>query len=296
MSCSPPEASGTRRDRSIRSADPRLPAYARDRPPAPVRAVPVRGHGPQGGRRRQRRHPRLDPAVARPDDQDPLLLQVKEAQPSVLEPYRRHAARTTTSGQRVVAGQRLMQATSDIFLGWHHVAAGLDGRRATSTCANSKTGKALRRRAAMTHRALPRTASACGWTLARAHARSGDRVAIASLPRQLRHLRPGNRDVRRDLRRPERTRLQGTPGRRRLRPHQSRARPVRLRVLDAGQLRKPQETSWQFREPRGLLLSLRPTSARPSCRAAWRPRGQWSGAQVRAAILLELSSACGHEA
>jgi uncharacterized protein (DUF2252 family) len=61
------------------------------------------------------------------DDQDPLFLQVKEAQPSVLE---RFTGKSTYAncGQRVVAGQRLMQATSDIFLGWQHVAAGLDGR------------------------------------------------------------------------------------------------------------------------------------------------------------------------
>ena len=52
------------------------------------------------------------------DDGDPLFLQVKEAQPSVLEALRRAAASTRNAGQRVVDGQRLMQAASDIFLGW----------------------------------------------------------------------------------------------------------------------------------------------------------------------------------
>ena len=62
------------------------------------------------------------------DDQDPLFLQVKEAQPSVLEQF---AGKSTYSncGQRVVAGQRVMQATSDIFLGWQRIAKGLDGQQ-----------------------------------------------------------------------------------------------------------------------------------------------------------------------
>ena len=76
------------------------------------------------------------------DNDDPLFLQVKEAQVSVLEPY---AGGSTFPhhGQRVVTGQRLMQAASDIFLGWQRI-KGLDGGPVTTTCASSRTGRAPR--------------------------------------------------------------------------------------------------------------------------------------------------------
>jgi uncharacterized protein (DUF2252 family) len=113
------------------------------------------------------------------DDQDPLFLQIKEAQRSVLEEF---VGKTeyTNCGQRVVAGQRLMQATSDIFLGWQHIDSGLDGQERDFYVRQLKDWK----RSFAFEAALPAGATAygrmCGWTLARAHARSGDRVAIAS--------------------------------------------------------------------------------------------------------------------
>jgi uncharacterized protein (DUF2252 family) len=113
------------------------------------------------------------------DDQDPLFLQIKEAQRSVLEEF---VGKTeyTNFGQRVVAGQRLMQATSDIFLGWQHIDAGLDGQERDFYVRQLKDWKG----SFAFEGALPAGATAygrtCGWTLARAHARSGDRVAIAS--------------------------------------------------------------------------------------------------------------------
>ena len=78
------------------------------------------------------------------DDQDPLFLQVKEAQPSVLEQF---AGKSTYSncGQRVVAGQRVMQATSDIFLGWQRIAKGLDGQRARLLLPPAQRLEGLRR-------------------------------------------------------------------------------------------------------------------------------------------------------
>ena len=83
-------------------------------------------------------------------------------------------------GQRVVAGQRLMQATSDIFLGWQHVSSGLDGQERDFYVRQLKDWKG----SFAFEAALPAGAAAygkaCGWTLARAHARSGDRVAIAA--------------------------------------------------------------------------------------------------------------------
>jgi uncharacterized protein (DUF2252 family) len=113
------------------------------------------------------------------DDKDPLFLQMKEAQPSVLEAFV-GKSEYNNSGQRVVAGQRLMQATSDIFLGWQRVTAGLDGRQRDFYLRQLKDWKG----SFAIEAAVPAGASgygrACGWTLARAHARSGDRIAIAS--------------------------------------------------------------------------------------------------------------------
>jgi len=113
------------------------------------------------------------------DEQDPLFLQVKEAQPSVLEQFV-GKSEYTNRGQRVVAGQRLMQATSDIFLGWQHTSSGLDGEERDFYVRQLKDWKG----SFAVEAAKPVGAAAygkvCGWTLARAHARSGDRIAIAA--------------------------------------------------------------------------------------------------------------------
>ena len=113
------------------------------------------------------------------DDEDPLFLQVKEAQPSVLERFV-GKSQYGNCGQRVAAGQRLMQATTDIFLGWYRVSAGLDGQSRDFYFRQLKDWKGSFEIEA----AIPAGAAAygktCGWTLARSHARSGDRVAIAS--------------------------------------------------------------------------------------------------------------------
>ncbi len=113
------------------------------------------------------------------DDDDPLFLQLKEAQPSVLERFV-GKSQYSNCGQRVVAGQRLMQASSDIFLGWQHVGAGLDGQARDFYVRQLKDWKG----SLAIEAALPPGAAAygraCGWTLARAHARSGDRVAISA--------------------------------------------------------------------------------------------------------------------
>ena len=113
------------------------------------------------------------------DDQDPLFLQVKEAQPSVLEQFVGKSA-YNNCGQRVAAGQRLMQATSDIFLGWQHVAAGLDGKPRDFYVRQLKDWKGSFAFEAAAPPGAAAYGRACGWTLARAHARSGDRVAISS--------------------------------------------------------------------------------------------------------------------
>jgi uncharacterized protein (DUF2252 family) len=112
------------------------------------------------------------------DEQDPLFLQVKEAEESVLE---RFAGRSQYSnhGQRVVAGQRLMQATSDIFLGWDRV-KGIDGVQRDYYFRQFRDWKGSLEIESMIPKGLVVYARLCGSTLARAHARSGDRIAIAA--------------------------------------------------------------------------------------------------------------------
>jgi uncharacterized protein (DUF2252 family) len=112
------------------------------------------------------------------DDGDPLFLQAKEAEASVLEPYA-GASRYKNHGRRVVEGQRLMQAASDIFLGWCP-ALGLDGRKRDFYVRQLWDWKRSAEVERLTPRGLEIYARICGWTLARAHARSGDRVAIGA--------------------------------------------------------------------------------------------------------------------
>jgi uncharacterized protein (DUF2252 family) len=106
-------------------------------------------------------------------DSDPLFLQVKEAQPSVLEPFA-GASEYANHGQRVVEGQRLMQAASDIFLGWTRIEERDYYVRQLRDMKGSIPVEKL------SSSELVDYARACGAVLARAHARSGDPVAIAA--------------------------------------------------------------------------------------------------------------------
>jgi uncharacterized protein (DUF2252 family) len=112
------------------------------------------------------------------DGNDPLILQWKEAQASVLEPYLGDSA-FDSHGRRVVAGQQLMQASTDIFLGWYH-GYGIDGQPRDFYVRQLRDGKGSVDVATMAPGAMRVYGEVCAWTLARAHARSGDRVAIAS--------------------------------------------------------------------------------------------------------------------
>jgi hypothetical protein len=112
------------------------------------------------------------------DAGDPLVLQIKEAQRSVLDGFAGVSAHAN-QGERVVVGQRLMQAASDIFLGWQRV-LGRDGVRRDYYVRQFHDGKGSVVVEALTPAGMEEYGAACGWTLARAHARSGDRVAIAS--------------------------------------------------------------------------------------------------------------------
>ena len=112
------------------------------------------------------------------DDTDPLFLQAKEAQASVLEDFVGHTDRRT-HGERVVHGQHLMQAASDIFLGWDRT-EGLDGVERDFYVRQLRDWKGAANVDTMTPQTMAVYARLCGGTLARGHARSGDRVAIAS--------------------------------------------------------------------------------------------------------------------
>ncbi|MDT9699233.1 DUF2252 domain-containing protein [Streptomyces sp. P17] len=112
------------------------------------------------------------------DDDDPLLLQAKEAQRSVLAPHT-GGDDYDNQGQRVVSGQRLIQTTSDIFLGWTHV-VGLDGRGRDFYVRQLRDWKGIARPDTMGPRLLELFAQVCGASLARAHARSGDPLAVTA--------------------------------------------------------------------------------------------------------------------
>jgi uncharacterized protein (DUF2252 family) len=112
------------------------------------------------------------------DTGDPLFLQVKEAERSVLEPYTA-PSEYDNSGHRVVAGQRLMQSASDMFLGYKRVEAAGDGARRDFYVRQLHDWKGSANIEQMKPQGMATYARLCGWTLARAHARSGDRIAIA---------------------------------------------------------------------------------------------------------------------
>jgi uncharacterized protein (DUF2252 family) len=112
------------------------------------------------------------------NDADPLFLQAKEAQASVLEPFL-GKSKHPSHGQRVVEGQRMMQSASDIMLGWVR-SDGVDGVTRDYYMRQLWDGKGSAVIEAMKPSGLAAYAHLCGWTLARAHARSGDAMAIAS--------------------------------------------------------------------------------------------------------------------
>ncbi len=112
------------------------------------------------------------------DGRDPLFLQFKEAQPSVLEQFLKKS-KYANNGHRVVAGQRLMQASSDIFLGWQKV-TGPDGKDRDFYVRQLKDWKGSFETEGAVPQGMALYGRTCGWTLARAHARSGDRIVIAA--------------------------------------------------------------------------------------------------------------------
>ena len=112
------------------------------------------------------------------DDRDPLFLQFKEAQRSALEPFLGRS-QYAQHGQRVVEGQRMMQAAPDILLGWDRI-PGIDGVPRDFYVRQLWDWKASADVDAMDERQLRTYGEMCSWTLARAHARSGDPIAISA--------------------------------------------------------------------------------------------------------------------
>jgi uncharacterized protein (DUF2252 family) len=113
------------------------------------------------------------------DGDDPLILQMKEAEASVMEEFL-GASEYSNHGERVVTGQRVIQAESDIFLGWVHVESPLDGVPRDFYGRQLKDWKGSAEIEQMIPKGLAMYGELCGSTLARAHARSGDRIAIAA--------------------------------------------------------------------------------------------------------------------
>jgi uncharacterized protein (DUF2252 family) len=113
------------------------------------------------------------------DEHDPLFLQMKEAEASVFEPFLGPSG-FGNHGERVVVGQRLMQASSDILLGWLHIKSGLDGQARDFYVRQLRDWKGSAEIEQMVPKGMALYGRLCGWTLARAHARSGDRIAIAA--------------------------------------------------------------------------------------------------------------------
>jgi uncharacterized protein (DUF2252 family) len=111
-------------------------------------------------------------------DSDPLFLQVKEAEPSVLSEFA-GPSQYDNQAQRVVVGQRFIQAAPDILLGWVRVAAGTDGQHHDYYVRQLRDWKLSADLAGLSPGRLRRFAGCCAWTLARAHARTGDRFAMA---------------------------------------------------------------------------------------------------------------------
>jgi uncharacterized protein (DUF2252 family) len=112
------------------------------------------------------------------DGKDPLVLQAKEAQASVLEPYQ-GVSEFENHGERVVQGQRISHAASDIFLSWTR-SLGLDGQEHDFYVRQLWDWKASIDLSTISESGLHAYTRACGWSLARSHARSGDRVAMAA--------------------------------------------------------------------------------------------------------------------
>ena len=145
------------------------------------------------------------------DDTDPLFLQFKEAQASVLEPFL-GKSRYAQHGQRVVEGQRMMQAAPDIMLGWERIIT-IDGQQRDFYIRQLWDAKGSTEIELLDPPGLAAYAEICGWTLHAGPRALGRPRRDRGLSRRRRLLRPRDGVVRRDLRRPERSGLPRAAGR-----------------------------------------------------------------------------------
>ena len=200
------------------------------------------------------------------DQQDPLFLQVKEATQSVLEDHL-PKSRYKQAGERVVHGQRMMQASSDIFLGW------TKGERADRYLywrqLRDMKGSAVIE--TMSPEALTFYGRICGHTLARAHARSGDPIAIAAYLGKKRPVRPVDHRLLRTLRRPKRA---GLPGVHRSHPNRPTASTRRCLIA-----RRPPPGVSASRRPQGRLRLLVGSNVENDAAAAQATAHDWSTQQ-----------------
>ena len=155
-----------------------LSPHTRRRSSPPAGRLPLRGRGPQGGRCGQCRHSGVDRVDAGQRRRRPVV-PAGEGGRGVGAGGFPGNSRYANHGQRVVEGQRLMQSASDIMLGWIRT-SGIDGVTRDFYIRQLWDGKGSAIIEAMNPAAMSAYAGLCGWTLARAHARSGDAAAIAS--------------------------------------------------------------------------------------------------------------------
>ena len=223
-----------RRSRGSRGPDPRYRRTLQGDRRQLLEGFRYVARGPQGRRGGQRRDACVDHADGRPG-QRRSAVPADSKKPSPRCSSRSSArASTPNHGQRVVEGQRLMQAASDIMLGWHRV-TGLDGIKRDFYFRQlwDKKGSAIIE-AHEPATSSPPTADICGQTLARAHARSGDRDRDQRLPRQSDAIDQALADFAELVRRPERTRLRGAHHRCHDRTRQITDRPITRRTLIRG--------------------------------------------------------------
>ena len=148
------------------------------------------------------------------EDGSPLFLQIKEAQPSVLERFTRKTQRFPITANGSCVGQRLVQAASDIFLGWERFSWA--GEERDYYFRQLRDWKGSVEVNGMTPAGMDLWGRMCGWTLARAHARSGDRIAIGAYLGKSEAFDDGRHRVLSFLRRHQRVGLPGAAGRHRL--------------------------------------------------------------------------------
>ena len=202
------------------------------------------------------------------DSGDPLFLQVKEAEASVLEGFT-GKSRFRQHGRRVVEGQRLMQAASDIFLGWLS-GTDPDGVTRDFYVRQLWDGKGSAEIEKMTPTTMGIYGRLCGWTLARAHARSGDRIAIASYLGKGEHFDEAMGEFAEAYAEQNDERLQGVRGRRQEGALEGRHRALRLASRRSRKRRSASECT-------SSVIARTPCGPPPGGRAgaAAPPRVEW---------------------